>query len=137
MPADRPEALESHGEAGGHATRRGGAKRGYLLPGVIALGALVALGTAFGAGDLYHQPPSALAGPDVASQISLAIQAEQNVVTAPAVSCPASEPVRAGLVFYCAEKPESAGPPVEITVRETDSRGNLSWKFSGKFSGSR
>lgn len=98
---------------------------------MIALGALVALGTAFGAGDLYHQPPTLLAGPDVASQISLAIQAEQNVVAAPVVSCPTSEPVRAGLVFYCAEQPETGGSPVEITVRETDSRGNLSWKFSG------
>ena len=102
-------------------------KRGYLLPGVIALAALLAIATAFGAGDLYHQPPTSLAGPDVASQIALAIQAERNVVSAPSVTCPANEPVRAGLVFYCVETPRVNGQPVRVTVRETDQRGNLSW----------
>ena len=106
---------------------RGKSKRGYFLPGVIALAALLAIATAFGGGDLYHQPPSSLAGPDVASQIALAIQAEKNIVSAPSVTCPANEPVRAGLVFYCVETPSGNGPPVTVTVRETDQRGNLSW----------
>ena len=97
------------------------------MPGAIALAALLALATAFGAGDLYHQPPSSLAGPDVASQIALAIQAEKNVVSAPSVTCPDNEPVRAGLVFYCVEKPTGDGAPITVTVRETDQRGNLSW----------
>jgi hypothetical protein len=135
VPADRPEALDSQGQvdleghSGAPTPRRAPAKRGYLLPGVIALAALLAIGTAFGAGDLYHQPPRGLPGPLVASQISLAIQADYNVSVAPVVSCPASEPVRSGLVFYCSEEAKAAGSPLKITVVETDQRGNLSWKL--------
>lgn len=104
-------------------------RRGYFLPGVIALAALLALGAAFGAGDLSHRGPSILAGRDVAEQLALAMQAQAAVSTAPAVSCPATEPVREGLTFYCTVAPWRGAGRRELKVTEVDSSGRLSWSL--------
>ncbi len=99
-------------------------RRGYFLPGVIALGALLGIGTAFGAGDLVHQAPRVLSGAEVASQVELGLQAELDTVSQPYVTCPASEPVKAGLTFTCLEHPRT-GPARPISVTEIDAHGQL------------
>jgi len=105
-------------------------RRGYFLPGVIALAALLGIGTAFGAGDLVHQAPRVLSGPEVASQVELGLQAELNSVNQPYVTCPSSEPVKAGLTFTCFERPRS-GPARPISVSEIDARGQLQFGLPG------
>jgi hypothetical protein len=102
-------------------------RRGYFLPGVIALAALLALGAAFGAGDLQHRGPSILAGRDVAEQLALAMQAQVAAPSAPSISCPSTEPVRKGLVFYCKVAPWRGAGRRELRVTEVDSSGRLSW----------
>ncbi len=108
--------------------RRG--RRGYFLPGAIALAALLLIGVAVGAGDLSHPAPHTLRGPDVASQISLGVQAQQNSRTAPTVDCPASEPVKQGVTFRCALSTGPGGATRVVTVTEVDGRGNLRWSLA-------
>ena len=105
--------------------RRG---RGYFLPGAIALTALLAIGVFFvGAGDLQHPAAKELSGPDIASQIALAIQAQQNSATAPTVTCPSREPVRDGLRFECTLHGRTTRT---LYVTEADGRGRISWSLS-------
>lgn len=105
--------------------RRG---KGYFLPGTIALLALLAIGILFvGAGDLQHPADTRLAGSDIASQIALAIQAQQNSATAPTVTCPHEEPVRQGNRFECTLH---GRPDRTVYVTEIDGRGRISWSFS-------
>ena len=106
--------------------RRG--RRGYFLPGAIAMVALVLIALAVGGGDLDHSAPHALNGPDVASQIALGIQAEQNSTGLPSVTCPQSEPARSGVTFTCAVS--GAGAHRTVYVTEIDSRGQVRWSFS-------
>lgn len=109
--------------------RRG--RRGYFLPGAIALVALLVIGGAVGAGDLSHPAPRTLNGPDVASQIALGVQSEQNDQAPPRVDCPPTEPVRAGLRFDCVLVPASGGP-VTVAVTEVDGRGRLHWSLGAR-----
>lgn len=104
--------------------RRG---KGYFLPGFIAMVALVGIGVfVAGAGDLQHRAPSTLAGSDIAAQIALGIQTQQNTARAPSVTCPPSEPVRSGFRFYC----RLAGKPARtVEVTEVDSRGRVRWSL--------
>src|SRR5579875_2331816 len=60
--------------AGGAPAPRARSRRGYFLPGAIALAALLLIGAAVGAGDLSHPSPRTLRGADVAAQISLGVQ---------------------------------------------------------------
>ncbi|MDE3206032.1 MAG: DUF4333 domain-containing protein [Acidobacteriota bacterium] len=99
--------------------------RGFL-PGVIALIALLLIGLLWGAGDLLHTADTTLAGPDTADQIALGIQAQQNLAQAPAVTCPAREPVRAGYTFDCTLV---GHPPRTIHVTEIDARGEVRWSL--------
>lgn len=117
---DRPAPPRSSGRHG----------KGYFLPGFIALLALLIIGLSVGAGDLSHPAPKSLAGSDVASQISLGIQAEQNTHSPPGVTCPASEPVRQGLHFTCTLAASGHTPARAISVTEVDSRGRLSWTLA-------
>jgi hypothetical protein len=103
------------------------ARRGYLLPGVIALVVLVAIGAAVGAGDLDHSRPNTLHGPDMAQQLALGIQAQQGWRTLPDVRCPATEPVRDGWQFAC--RLVGSGPDRSVQVTEIDSRGHLRWRI--------
>lgn len=105
--------------------RRG---KGYFVPGIIALAALLAIGVFFvGAGDLQHKAATDLAGADIASQISLAIQAQENSARPPAVTCPSREPVRLGARFQCTVK---GSPDRPVYVTEVDGRGRIRWSFT-------
>ena len=100
-------------------------RRGYFLPGLIALTVLLAIGVAAGAGDLEHRPPPSLLGTDVAQELSVGIQAQQGGAE-PTVTCPAREPVRRGLAFTC----RTGGPHGRVVqVTEVDGRGHLRWSL--------
>jgi hypothetical protein len=99
-------------------------RRGYVLPGAIALAALLGIGAALGAGDLAHPADRTISGPDIALPIALDIQGREGTRSIPAVSCPAREPVRAGLRFTC-----RAGART-VYVTEVDGRGRVTWSFT-------
>jgi hypothetical protein len=122
----RPEALTTP-DTTPPTKQRAGARRGYFLPGVIALIALLVLGLVWGAGDLEHPAATSLTGSDTASQIALGIQAQQDLSRAPDVTCPAREPVRSGLTFDCRL---AGSPPRTIHVTEIDSRGEVRWSLA-------
>ena len=115
-------------------------RRGYFLPGAIALGALLLIGGAVGAGDLAHPAPHTLSGPDMAAEISLGIETAQGLSQPPPVSCPAREPVRDGLQFTCTTAAHPASVPgslpgsvpvsVPVYVTEIDGRGHLRWSLT-------
>lgn len=122
---DAPRTDPTPGPPPGGPARR--PRRGYFLPGFIALAALLAIGLAVGAGDLSHPAPQTLNGPDVASQIALGVQSQLDESTPPPVSCPAHEPVKAGYRFDC----ELGGGPAPrtVAVTEVDGRGRLHWSL--------
>jgi hypothetical protein len=104
-------------------------RRGYWIPGLIAVAALTAIGVAFGAGDLNHRSPRVLNGTDVAQEIALGMQAREGTHSPPAVRCPVTEPVRTGWRFVCTRL--DPGPPVRVRVVEIDNRGQLRWSLAG------
>jgi hypothetical protein len=106
---------------------RGRRRRGYWIPGLIALAVLLGIGLAFGAGDLDHGGPNTLAGPEMDQDLARAIQASEGTPSPPTVHCPRSEPARAGLQFVCTVT--GAGPTRTVHVTEIDGRGGLSWRF--------
>lgn len=102
-------------------------KRARWIPGLIALAALLAIGFVVGAGgDLSHPAPKSLSGRDVSAQLATGIQAVESRPSPPAVTCPASEPVRVGLRFRCSY---DGGKPIDVV--EIDSRGHLRWSLPG------
>lgn len=103
-------------------------RRGYFLPGVIALVALVVIGVVLGAGDLAHPASTSIQGPDIAQQIAEGIQAQQASGGPPSVACPASEPVRDGLTFQCTLRRDGRVQPVYVV--EIDGRGEIRWSLS-------
>jgi Domain of unknown function (DUF4333) len=111
--------------AGGPPRRR----RGYFLPGIIALAALLAIGAAIGAGDLSHPAPKTLGGPDVASELAFGIEGQVGATSPPPVSCPATVPVRDGYRFRCTTILH--GSPRPVAVVEIDTRGHLRWSLAG------
>jgi Domain of unknown function (DUF4333) len=111
--------------AEGPAGRR---RRGYWIPGLIAIAVLVAIGVAFGAGDLAHRGPNTLAGPELAQTLGQAIQAADGTASPPSVHCPDSEPARAGLQFVCMVTQGRAIRQVHVT--EINGRGGLSWRMA-------
>jgi hypothetical protein len=112
------------GVAEGPSRRR---RRGYWIPGLIALAVLLGIGLAFGAGDLDHSGPTTLAGPEIARDLAGAIQATEGTPSPPIVHCPHSEPARAGLQFDCTVGGAKATRTVHVT--EINDRGGLSWRF--------
>jgi hypothetical protein len=110
-------------DAGAEAAPRRG--RARWVPGLIALAALLTIGFVVGAGgDLSHPPPKNLSGTDVSAQLAIAIQAERSLRFPPALTCPPSEPIRAGFRFRC-----HFGDGRPIDVVETDGRGHLKWSL--------
>lgn len=104
-------------------------RRGYFVPGVIALVALVVLGVILGAGDLAHPADRTVDGPDIAQQISQGMQALNGSGDTPDVTCPAREPVREGLRFECSVT--GAGYRDQtVYVVETDNRGEVRWSLT-------
>ena len=103
-------------------------RRGYWVPGLIAMTVLLAIGLAFGAGDLDHRSSSTLNGADVAEQIAVAIEAQQSAHGPPEVECPPSEPVRPGWRFVCTVEQTASERTVQVT--EIDGRGHLHWQLN-------
>jgi hypothetical protein len=103
-------------------------RRGYWLPGFIALAALLLIGGAVGAGDLSHSAPKTLYGPDVASEIALGIEAQQGGTIPPEVSCPRREPVKMDWAFSCTTV--LSGRSETVQVVEVDGRGHLRWQLT-------
>ena len=92
---------------------------------MIALVALLAIGFVVGAGgDLSHPPPKTLSGSDISVQLAMSIQALKSMSSPPKVTCPAHEPLEAGLGFRCYY---DGGKPIEVV--ETDNRGHLRWSL--------
>jgi hypothetical protein len=102
-------------------------RKGYWLPGAIALTVLLVIALALGAGDLDHSSPATLHGSDVAREIGLGMQAEQGGHAPADVRCPPSEPVRAGWQFACST--ERSGLTRTVQVTEIDGRGHLRWRL--------
>lgn len=117
-----PDATTAAPAATGGRPRRG--RRGYLLPGAIALAALIGLAAVINAVGQTHLSPRTLAGPDVATYITQGLQASGDR-RGPVVRCPASEPVRAGLVFACTLR--EAGATRAVRVTETDGSGTFTY----------
>lgn len=124
-PSDIPEPSPPDAAPAATTSRR--ARRGYFLPGFIALVALLIIGLAVGAGDLEHPAATKLVGTDIAQQIALGIQSQQQSSRPPDVTCPATEPVRTGLRFEC--RVDGAAGRV-IYVTEVDDRGRIRWSFT-------
>jgi hypothetical protein len=103
--------------------RRG--RRGYWIPGLVAMAFLLIIAVAVGAGDLDHSAPRNLQGADIASQIALGIETQQGTASAPDVHCPEKEPVRSGWQFECSVT--QAGRSVPVDVVELNQHGQLSW----------
>ena len=114
--------------SGGEAPRPPRRRRGYWIPGFIALAVLVAIAAAVGAGDLSHPAPSTLARSEVESQLALGIQAEQRSPEPPTVHCPGPEPVRKGYRFDCTI--DRGGTTTVVIVTEIDDRGGLRWSIA-------
>ncbi|MCU4184713.1 DUF4333 domain-containing protein [Acidiferrimicrobium sp. IK] len=101
------------------------ARRGYLVPGLIALAVLAVLAVGIDLIGLRHPTPKALNGPDVATLIAQDMQTRTGASQPPQITCPASEPVRAGLEFDC--RLHQAGGVRTIQVRETSAEGAFGW----------
>jgi hypothetical protein len=102
-------------------------RRGYWIPGLIALAVLLGIGLAFGAGDLDHSGPTTLAGSEMAQDLAGAIQANEGTPSPPTVHCPRSEPARAGHQFVCSVS--GGGTTRVVHVTEINGRGGLYWHF--------
>lgn len=109
-PVDAAGPVETAGEAGpaaeiettgaGRAPRPRG-KRGYFVPGIIALVVCAGIATLIDVTGLQTRTPSRLAGPQVETFLSQAIQARDALSAPPTVTCPGTEPLRAGVAFSC------------------------------------
>lgn len=92
-------------------------RRGYLVPGLIALVVLAAIAVVVNFVGLQSRTPRTLAGSEAATLISQQLQAAHQEATPPDVTCPASEPLRAGVVFRCVLH-RTGQPPVGLRVTE-------------------
>jgi hypothetical protein len=91
-------------------------RRGYLVPGAIALVVLGVIALVIDVAGLQSHTPSTLVGTEIATDVSQAVQASQNLGSPPQVHCPAREPLRAGLVFECTLlRPGRAAEGVRVT----------------------
>jgi hypothetical protein len=111
---------------GGHGHRGGDAgaeetgrptppRRGYLVPGIIALAACAIIAVVIDVAGLQSHTPTTLVGSQVAQDVSNTLQ-YQGLGSSPDVRCPAKEPLRVGLVFDCTLV--RSGRPAE-TIRVT------------------
>jgi hypothetical protein len=90
---------------------------------LIALVVLAVGGGLANFSGLDHAAPHRLSGPDVATSLGQAIEAQDRLASTPSIHCPASEPVRVGLTFTCTWQRADGNRPV--TVREIDARGQF------------
>jgi hypothetical protein len=114
-PVDH-EALAAFRPTSTCAYAPGNAKRGYLVPGLIAFLCLLLIGAVLDVTDFSRSSGDRLGGPLVATQIATAYQGSAGG-SLPSVTCPASEPVTSGLTFAC--RMTTGGAPKAVTVTET------------------
>ncbi len=100
-------------------------RRGYWLPGLIAMTFLVVVSVAFGLVGLESHVGRRLQGQVVAEDLALDLQSG---ATIPTVRCPSEEPRRAGLSFYCTERSPGRTPRT-IQVTETAARGGFRYRL--------
>lgn len=108
---------------------RGRRGRGYWVPGLIATAFLVCMAVALGAGDLFHRPPSRLYGPLVAARLAGGLQYRYGWSQPPKVSCPAEEPLRPGLRFFCNETHD--GVTMMVAVVESAKADSMDYSLAG------
>ncbi len=102
-------------------------KRGYLVPGVIALVVCAGLATLIDVAGLQARTPARLAATEAETFLSEAVQARDNLATPPSVRCPGTEPLRAGVSFSCVIR--LAGRDHRVRVQE-GSGGRLSYEVA-------
>lgn len=100
-------------------------RRGYWLPGLIAMTFLVVVSVAFGLVGLRSYVGHRLEGPVVAEDLALDLQSGASI---PSVHCPSEEPRRAGLSFYCTESSPGRAPR-RIEVTETAAKGGFRYRL--------
>jgi hypothetical protein len=94
----------------------GKGKRGYFVPGIIALAVLLAVGAFAYGGGLSHAGPSGVDSSRVAALIAETYQNNHQLASPPPVQCPDHEPVAIGHRFECQLLRKAGGPlPVEVT----------------------
>ena len=104
-------------------------RRGYFIPGIIALVVLLVIGLVLGGGDLEHPAATTIYGSAIESQIANGIQDVRDTNATIDVACPAQEPVKQGLQFSCT----ATGAGLEnqtVYVVETDGRGDTRWSLT-------
>lgn len=121
VAADTPDTPPS-----GSAGRPSPPRRGYLVPGLIALAVLAVLAVLIDVIGLQHHAPRVLAGPDVATLIAQDMQTRDASRQPPQIRCPTSEPVRVGLRFTCEVENPSGNRTVRVEV--TSSQGTFTWQ---------
>lgn len=92
-------------------------RRGYLVPGLIALAALVVIAVIL---DTTHRPdasPHRLDASETAARIAQGYQEDHHLASPPPVHCPNDEPVVAGRRFDC--QLERGNGPLTVAVTET------------------
>ena len=107
----------------------GRGKRGYFLPGLIALAVLLAGGALATAGGLSHAAPTQLDGVHVGTLIAENYQNNHQLASPPPVQCPSTEPVVAGRHFVC-QLLRSKGGPLTVDVTETGG-GRITYQVAG------
>ncbi|MDQ6836920.1 MAG: DUF4333 domain-containing protein [Actinomycetota bacterium] len=107
----------------------GRGKRGYFIPGLIALIVLLAGGAFVNFGGLSHDTPSQLDGTNVATRIAQNYQANHQLESPPPVRCPNNEPVAAGLRFAC-QLLRPGAVPLSVDVTETRN-GQITYRVTG------
>jgi hypothetical protein len=104
-------------------------KRGYLLPGTIALFVCAAIAVVIDLAGLQTHTPHVLAGQDVEQYLQENLQTTSSP---PAVHCPADEPLRTGLTFTCIVTPTGG---TARAVRITEISDNGSFRIDGTAAG--
>lgn len=107
----------------------GRGKRGYFIPGLIALAVLLAGGAVATAGGLSHASPSRLDGTHLGTLIAENYQNNHQLASPPPVRCPTNEPVAAGHHFVC-QLLRTKGGPLTVDVTETGG-GQITYQVPG------
>jgi hypothetical protein len=94
--------------------RRTPPRRGYLVPGIIALVVLAVIALVIDVTALQSHSPSTLVGQEVEQYIASWAQAQEGL-SSPVASCPAHEPRRNGAVFYCTVTASGRTRRVQVT----------------------
>lgn len=121
-----PEAAAGRTSVCGYAGR---GKRGYFIPGLIALAVLLAGGAFASGGGLSHASPTRLDGASVGTLIAQNYQNNHQLESPPPVQCPDNEPVVAGHRFVC-QLLGTKGGPLAVEVTETGG-GRVTYQVPG------